>query len=153
MVRWRIRPKARYTKIRKPQLKFIERHIKWIMLISGLMTCTMVLALIAPKMALEHTFGQSLEGPLAEVVVRSWGALITLIGAMLVFGAYRPEYRSFILVVASVSKLIFVGLVLSVGSQYLGKAGLTIAFDGVLAVVFIAYLLGEKGNKTCIEPL
>lgn len=117
------------------------------MLISGLITCTMVIALVAPQMALEHTFGQSLEGPLAEVVVRSWGAIITLIGAMLVFGAYRPVHRSLVLVVAAVSKIIFVGLVLTLGSQYLGKAGLTIAFDGAVAVVFILYLLGPQNRS------
>ena len=125
-------------------MQLIENNIKWIMLVTVLMTCTMVFALIAPQMALEQTFGQSLEGSLADVVVRSWGALITLIGAMLVYGAYRPVHRSLILVVASVSKLVFVGLVLSVGNQYLGTAGLTIAFDSAVVLIFIAYLLGTK---------
>lgn len=85
-------------------MQFIVNKIKWIMLISGLMTCTMVLVFIAPQMALLPTFGQMLEGPLAEVVVRSWGSLITLIGLMLIFGAYRPEYRCFILPIAAASK-------------------------------------------------
>jgi hypothetical protein len=132
-------------------VQLIEKNIKWIMLVSGLITCTMVFALIAPQMALEQTFGQSLEGPLAEIVVRSWGAVITLIGAMLVFGAYRPEHRSLVLVVAAVSKLVFVGLVLSIGNQYLGKAGLTIAFDGAIAVIFVLYLLGQKSWRLSVE--
>ncbi|MCG4452478.1 hypothetical protein LJY18_04055 [Pseudomonas sp. MMS21-TM103] len=128
-------------------MRFIENNIKWIMLITGLITCTMVLALIAPRMALEQTFGQSLEGPLAEIVVRSWGAVITLIGAMLVFGAFWPEHRSLVLVIAAVSKLIFVGLVLSIGTQFLGKAGLTIAFDGATALIFLLYLLGSRNRS------
>jgi hypothetical protein len=36
----------------------------------------------APQLALQRTFGAELEGPLADVVVRSWGILVTLIGAM-----------------------------------------------------------------------
>lgn len=128
------------------QVRLIDNHIKWIMLISGLITCSMVFAFIAPQMALEWTFGQSLQGPLAEIVVRSWGAVITLIGAMLIFGAFRPEHRSLVLVVATVSKLIFVGLVLSIGTQFLGKAGVTIVFDGVIAVIFVLYLLGPKNR-------
>lgn len=128
-------------------MQFIGNEIKWIMLISGLMTCTMVLALIAPQMALLQTFGQMLEGSLAEVVVRSWGALITLIGLMLIFGAYRSEYRCLILVVAATSKLVFVGLVLSFGHQYLDKAGFPIAIDGIFALIFIAYLMRTKNPK------
>src|SRR3989339_523596 len=98
-------------------MRWIIKNIKWIMLISGLVTCTMVVAFIAPQLALEQTFGQSLQGPLAEIIVRSWGAIITLIGAMLIFGAYVPEHRRLILLVAALSKLIFVGLVVMLGQQ------------------------------------
>lgn len=128
-------------------MQFIGKNIQWIMLICGLFTCTMVFAFIAPQMALELTFGQSLQGALAEIIVRSWGAIITLIGAMLIYGAYSVKHRNLTLVVAAVSKLIFIGLVLSIGNQYLEKAALTIAFDGAMAVVFILYLLGPKSQS------
>jgi hypothetical protein len=52
----------------------------------GALTCTMVYAAIAPQAALRSTFGTTLEGPLAEVLVRNWGALIALVGAMLIRG-------------------------------------------------------------------
>ncbi len=58
--------------------------IKWIMLVSGVLTCTMVYAAIAPQAMLRSRFGESLEGPLADLIVRNWGALIFLIGAMLI---------------------------------------------------------------------
>ena len=43
------------------------------MLASGLLTCTMVYAAIAPEAALINIFGESISGPIAEIVVRNWG--------------------------------------------------------------------------------
>ena len=100
-------------------MKLFTKHIKWIMLVSGALTCTMFYAAIAPQAALLSTFGASISGPLAEIVVRNWGALITLVGAMLIYGAFRPIHRTLIIAVATISKMIFIGLVLAIGSQYL----------------------------------
>ena len=69
---------------------WIVTKMKWIMLLSGVLTFTMVYAAVAPQAALRSTFGETLEGPLAEIVVRNWGALIALIGAMLIYGAFNP---------------------------------------------------------------
>ena len=121
-------------------MNVFSKSIKWVMLISGALTCTMIYAAIAPEAALLNTFGESIRGPLAEIVVRNWGALITLMGAILIYGALQPLHRNFVLVMAVVSKIIFVTLVLSLGSQYLGTAGLTVAFDTVVVLYFIAYL-------------
>ena len=57
----------------------LECYIKWIMLVVGILTCTMFFAVLFPQMALQNTFGTTLEGPLAEIIVRSWGMLITLV--------------------------------------------------------------------------
>ena len=121
-------------------MNLITNNIKWIMLISGALTCTMIFAAINPEAALMMTFGASISGPIAEIVVRSWGALITLVGAMLIYGAFEPLHRSLVLVVASIGKIVFIGLVLTMGSQYLGEAGVAIAFDSVIVIIFIIYL-------------
>jgi hypothetical protein len=89
-------------------MSFVAANIKWIMLLSGALTCTMVYAAIAPQAALRSTFGETLEGAAADIVVRNWGALITLMGAMLIYGAFNPAVRSFALVVAGASKLVFI---------------------------------------------
>ena len=57
-------------------MSWFIRNFKWVMLLSGLLTLTMVQAAFAPQAALRSTFGDSLQGPLAEIVVRNWGALI-----------------------------------------------------------------------------
>jgi hypothetical protein len=59
-------------------MDWLVARMKWIMLVSGALTCTMVYAAIAPQAALRSTFGESLEGPLAEIIVRNWGGLVIL---------------------------------------------------------------------------
>ena len=92
-----------------------------------------------------------MEGPLVEIVVRNWGALIGLIGAMLIYGGFHPPVRPLILTVAGLSKLIFVGLVLAYGSQYLGhQVGLAIAIDLVMVVLYIGYLVGTRRGQIVV---
>ncbi len=107
------------------------------MLITGVLTCTMAYAIFFPQAALTSMFGESLSGgALAEIVVRSWGALITLVGAMLIYGAFKPKERPLILTIAGLSKLAFVGLLILFGSQYLPKIVTPIVVDGIAMILF-----------------
>ena len=119
--------------------------IKWIMLVSGALTCTMVYAAVAPQAMLQSTFGETLEGPLADLVVRNWGALIFLVGLMLIYGAFNAGVRPLVLLVAATSKIVFIALVLSNGSRYLQtQAGLSIAIDSVMVLIFLSYLVTRR---------
>ena len=123
-------------------MRWIVGRMKWIMLLSGALTCTMLYAAIAPQAALRATFGEGLEGPLAEIVVRNWGALIALMGAMLIYGAFNPASRPLVLTVAGISKLVFIGLVLAHGGRYLGTAGIALGIDLAMVLLFALYLIG-----------
>jgi len=124
-------------------MKWVVANFRWIMLVSGALTCTMLYAAIAPRAALRSTFGDTLEGPIAQIIVRNWGALIALVGAMLIYGAFNPTARPLILTVAGLSKVTFAGLVLAYGTQYLGgRAGLAIVVDLVMVALFVSYLFG-----------
>jgi hypothetical protein len=121
-------------------MSFVVTHIKWFMLVAGVLTCTMVTAAIAPQAALRSSFGEGLEGPVADVVVRNWGVLIMLVGAMLIAGAFHPPSRPLALAVAGVSKAVFIALVLAHGSRFLGhQAGVAVAVDAVWVVLFLVY--------------
>ncbi|MFN0178371.1 MAG: hypothetical protein ACKVZ0_06190 [Gemmatimonadales bacterium] len=114
------------------------------MLISGLLTATMFYAAIAPEAALRSNFGEGLGGPVADVVVRNWGALIGMIGLMLIYGAFCPPVRRLVVTVAAASKLVFIGLVLSHGRQFLDhQAGVAVAVDALIVLVFGLYLLAK----------
>lgn len=134
-------------------MSWIVARIRWIMLISGVLTCTMVYAAVAPQAALRSMFGETLEGPLAEIVVRNRGVLIALVGAMLIYGAYDPPGRPLILTVAGISKLIFIGLVVSHGSQYLGhQVGVSVVVDLVMVILFVVYLADVRRFRALRAP-
>jgi hypothetical protein len=123
----------------------MDNAIKWIMLVSGALTCTMVYAAISPQAMLESTYGETLEGPLADLIVRNWGALIFMVGGMLIYGAFNVAARPMALVVAAASKIVYIALVLSNGSRYLSpQATVTIVVDSIMVVIFIAYLVRRK---------
>ncbi len=128
-------------------MHFIVENIQWIMLVSGVLTCTMLFAAIAPKAALNATFGEAkAEGAALEIVTRNWGALIGLIGAMLIYGAYDPPGRPFILIIAGVSKLTFIALILANGSATArAKAAGAIVLDTIFVILFALYLVGVAG--------
>jgi hypothetical protein len=122
-------------------MTWIASHIKWIMLVSGALTSTMIYAAIAPHDSLVSMFGEALDGPIAEIVVRNWGALIALVGAMLIYGAFNPPVRAPVVAVAGLSKIVFIALVLTFGSQYLGgQVGVSVAVDSIMVVLFVLYL-------------
>ena len=125
-------------------MNIIITNIKWIMLIAGLLTCTMILAVIAPETALISMFGEALTEPLAQVIVRSWGFLIFLMGALLIYGAYKPEYRNLVIVITSISKIVFIALIVVFGTQYIDKSLITMIFDSILVVVFTCYIIKVK---------
>jgi hypothetical protein len=119
---------------------WITTRIKPVMLLSGLLTSTMLYAAIAPQAALQSTFGETLTGPVAEIVVRNWGALIGLVGMMLIYGAYDPPSRRLALIVAALSKTVFVTLVFVSGGRYLEQAGVPVVVDTVFVCLFVWYL-------------
>ena len=128
----------------KNVMSAIISNIKVIMLISGVLTATMIYAAIAPAAALQSNFGESLHGPLAELIVRNWGILIALVGGMLIYGAFDLGSRRMALLVAGASKVAFIVLVLAHGSKYFATgAGIAVVFDAVMVLLFAVYLSGS----------
>jgi len=125
----------------------IVRRMKGILLLAGALTCTMIYAAIAPQAALQASFGATLTGPLAEIVVRSWGALIALTGGMLLYAAFHVESRPLVLVVASASKAVFIALLLAYGRPFFPQAALPLVVDGILVVLFVLYLAATPWSR------
>lgn len=129
-------------------MKSIVGSMKWIMLVSGVLTCSMIYAALAPQAALQATFGEDLQGPVAEIVVRNWGVLIALMGAMLVYGAFNVTARPLVLTIAGLSKVAFLSLLLVFGQPFLGhQAGIAVVSDSIQVALFIAYLIAVRGTR------
>ena len=125
-------------------MQIIAGQTKPIMLIAGGLTLTMIYGALAPQAALQGMFGDNLSGPLAEIIVRNWAALVAIGGAMLIWGAMHPPVQGLVLTAVGGSKLIFIVLVLVYGRAYLtGQAGVIIALDAVWVALFAACLVGR----------
>jgi hypothetical protein len=129
-------------------MNILNRSIKWVMLVSGLLTCTMFYAAVAPEAALRSNFGAAIDGSIAQIVVRNWGVLIGLMGVLLICGALREPLRRTALLVAGASKVAFIALVLSLGPQFLQfQVGMSVAIDSIMVVLFVIYLVSTRGRS------
>ena len=109
----------------------------------------MLYAAIAPQGALRSTFRGDTGGLASRDRRPNWGALIALVGAMLIYGAYDPPGRPLILTVAGISKLVFIALVLAHGRDFLGhQVSVAILIDLAAVALFIAYLIGVRRNRS-----
>ena len=128
-------------------MTWLISNIHRLMMLSGMLTLTMVYAAIAPGAALRSTFGESLDGDVADIVVRNWGALIALMGVLLIWGARHAAVRRLALTIAGASKAVFVTFVLSHGTQFLGyQAGIAVVVDLLWVLVFAIYLFATRGT-------
>jgi hypothetical protein len=126
-------------------MNWIISSMKWIMLISGGLTCTMFYAALAPQAALQSTFGETIDGAVANIVVRNWGVLIALMGGMLIYGAFNPPVRFLVLTVAGLSKVAFIALILMAGREFLdSQAGIAVVSDVLQVTVFVFYMLEAR---------
>jgi ketosteroid isomerase-like protein len=129
-------------------MKWIVRYIKWIMLVAGLSTASIFLYALRPQASLQSSFGQTLDGPLGDVMVRNWAVMVGLLGVMLIYGAFDPPARRFILTIVGLGKAFFVVIMVTAGAVFLGQ---TIRFgvivDGLEVLFFAAYLLATKSPQ------
>ena len=121
-------------------MNFIIKKIKSVLLLSGALTCTMLYGLFAPQAALESMFGAAFDGTLENIVIRSWSALVGLMGVILIYGFFSQRHRVFSITVAAFSKMIFVSIVLLYGREFLVKAAPAIAMDCVVIILSAIYL-------------
>ena len=117
------------------------------MLVSGILTFTMFYGLFAPQAALESMFGASFNGTLENIIIRSWSALVGLIGTILIYEFFSQENRVFSISVAAFSKIVFVSLLLLYGQEFLGKAAPAIAIDCVVIILSGVYLFAVRMQR------
>ena len=125
-------------------MTWIVAHMKWILLVSGLLTCSMIQTVVAPHRVMQTFFGEPIEGAAAELVVRNWGALIALGGGMLILAAFHAPSRPLALAFTGLGKLVFIALVLAHGGRYLGfQAGVAVVADSLMVLLFALYLFAS----------
>ena len=130
-------------------MRVLIANFKWIMFICGLLTCTMLVGLFSPESSLQSNFGEALVTGPENIIVRGWSALIGLMGIMLIYGAFKPAVRNYSLIIAGINKIIFIGLILIFGRQYMPFGlGTAIVADTIMILLFAVYLFYSGDKKS-----
>ena len=121
----------------------LASSIEWILISSGIGTTAGGLAgLFLSQTTLQLVSGVKSSDGVTMFFVQHWGALLFVVCALTVYSAYVPVSRVPILTAAIIEKLAIVALI------FFGPLKRTIVMtvmgimDGILAIVFIAYLAG-----------
>ena len=135
-----------------------EQSQRLIFIISGALTSSMLLITISPQHFFDAFFGMTLiQGPyspettvsveLILFLVRSWSFLIFLLGTSLLLSAFVSRLRIVSSLLAGLSKLFFVGLILSYSAFLLPGFLLTLVIDAVFGLILTIlgyHLLTQK---------
>ena len=120
----------------------MEAVAPWVFGSAGLITLSMLRAVVAPQAVLRDYFGERAESPGLLAIVRNWGAGIAACGGLLLAAAFVPDLRVAAAVFAIVTKLAFVALVLGPGRAAARRqARLAVVFDIAVIIALAAWLL------------
>ncbi|MBI3678300.1 MAG: hypothetical protein HY243_16950 [Proteobacteria bacterium] len=123
---------------------WIVDNIRWILILSGVLTCSMLVMAVAPRYANRVIFGEEISHASHGLVSRSWGAMIFASGLMLIYAAYYAEARLPILLYSIAGKLGFVVLVLS-KPHFRKQRAFTMALGDLVIVALLAWYLISAG--------
>ncbi len=122
----------------------LAASIGWVLIVSGIAAAMGGLAaLIFPEPVVRLVSGVERIDSLTSFFVRHWGALLFVVCALTAYSAFFPASRVPILTAAIIEKSAIV-LLMSFGSLKRTPAMTAIAtVDGILAAIFLAYLVGS----------
>lgn len=121
---------------------WIDHNIGWVLEISGLLTCSMLLYALAPRALHQFIFGEDVTVSSGVLALRSWGIMIFGSGALLVYAAYHPEFRDAIMLYSIAGKSSFILPVLFDTGHFIRKPAFPMALaDVVMVLLFAWYLL------------
>jgi hypothetical protein len=125
-------------------MNIIQKSIKWVMVICGLLTCATSYVLFVPNASLQSALGVP-SNPMVFILVRHWAALIGLFGLMLIYGAFKEAVRRMVLLATSAGKAVFISLVLLQGQHFVrSQAAPGLAIDSISVPLFATYLIATR---------
>jgi hypothetical protein len=123
---------------------WIGNHIAWILIVSGVLTCSMISLSLAPRAMSRFIFGEEPASATALLIARSWGAMVAASGLMLIYAAHHAEARLPIMLYSIAGKLGFTVLVFVGGGRYLRRPAFGAAvIDLAIVLLFAWYLAAD----------
>lgn len=127
-------------------MTWVVDNIQAILVVCGLVTASMLQFALMPSRAARSFFGETVDGPMADVAVRGWGLLIALTGGMMLWAAFHPETRTLAIGVTLISKVFYMGQLITRGGRFLkGMAGVSVVLDLFMAALLATWMWAEHG--------
>lgn len=127
-------------------MTWVVDNIQAILVVCGLVTASMLQFALMPSRAARSFFGETVDGPMADVAVRGWGLLIALTGGMMLWAAFHPETRTLAIGVTLISKVFYMGQLMTRGGRFLkGMAGVSVVLDLIMAALLATWMWAEHG--------
>lgn len=120
----------------------IGNHIQLILIVTGVITASMFLQFLAPRVIVRLVYGEEITDPVSLLVARHWGLLVGLIGALLVYAAFEPALRGPVVWVALIEKLALVAMLLGPAIRKRGRVASIAAGDLLMSLIYALYLAG-----------
>ena len=129
----------------------IEKHIKLILLVTGLVTMLPVVQFFAPELMLQQQ-SLTVSDDAGRLFAQHWGLVVFCIGALLVYAATHPEARQSIVSAGLIQKLgLVVLLLMNWSNPALQGLHLVAVFDALCVVLYAIYLFGS-GKPSDAKP-
>jgi len=120
----------------------ISAHIDLILLLSGLITSSLIIQVVAPRYALKAFYGQTVDSEISLFLARAGGLPIATIGALMIWASFNDAIQLPIIISALISKALFITLIVF-NWKVTGKGyALTIVIDSIVILLLSLYLLG-----------
>ncbi|WP_017222165.1 hypothetical protein [Moritella dasanensis] len=120
----------------------ISTYIDLVLLLSGLITSSLIIQVVAPRYALKAFYGLTVDSELALFLARAGGLPIATIGSLMIWASFNDAIQLPIIIAALISKTLFITLIV-LNWKVTGKGyALTIAIDSIVVLLLSLYLLG-----------
>ena len=92
-------------------------------------------------------YGVTVDGESLMILMRHRGVLLSLVGLILIFAAFKPEFRFFAILIALISKLAFIYLIFTT-SNYTAEVRQVALIDvGAIVLLLAALAIQLLQNK------
>ena len=120
----------------------IEPYMKWILLVSGILTTFAIFIFLYPGRFYQSVFKLERVPVVYIFVARHWGLLLSMTGLLLVYAAFNEKVWDLAIVFASVEKMVFIGMVMF-GPLNRSRVFTRLAIgDGLIVLLFALYFFG-----------
>lgn len=121
---------------------WITENIFWILIIAGVLNFSAAAFAFSPQRAFKSAFGHELPNdPAVHILARTLGVVVAAVGALLIMAAFDEQARFWVLIFASLGKLVFAGQLIAHGRRYRSsRAYLAAVVDLVMVAIFLIYV-------------